>query len=225
MGIELGLDLVPGLISGDSHWWLLPDMASSNVIVVYQPTGATSLADSYVNLVAPGTHDAAPGTAPTWDAVNGWTFSSAQYLVTDIVPDSLLWSVFVRFSDSVAQIYSMFGETQTGGKSLYVQPTRADNVYYTYGGTTLVAPAMTGGVVGITGGSPTGSGWRDGIEDTTVIYTNAVPEYPLHIGGMNNAGTPVPNWAGKIQAMAIYNVPLTPSQVATLTARMAVLPF
>jgi hypothetical protein len=66
-------------------WWLAGGVAAANAIAVYQPKGAADLAASYVNLANPGTYDAAPGTAPTFDAATGWTFNgSTQYLTTGV---------------------------------------------------------------------------------------------------------------------------------------------
>lgn len=52
-------------------------------LAAFQPLGAASYAASKVNLLNPGTNDAADGTAyPTWDASYGWGMASAslQYL-------------------------------------------------------------------------------------------------------------------------------------------------
>ena len=65
-----------------ASWWLAGGAPAP--VAAYQPKGAASLATSYVNLVNPGTYDAAPGTAPTLDA-NGWVFNGTdQYLSTGV---------------------------------------------------------------------------------------------------------------------------------------------
>jgi hypothetical protein len=51
-------------------WWYV---AGQTCVAAYQPIGAPSLAASYVILANPGTYDAAPGVAPTFDAATGWT--------------------------------------------------------------------------------------------------------------------------------------------------------
>ena len=74
-------------------------MAGETCIAAYQPKGAADLAASYVNLITPGTYNAAPGTAPTFDAATGWTFNgSTQYLTTGVVPASG-YSMLVRVAD------------------------------------------------------------------------------------------------------------------------------
>jgi hypothetical protein len=78
-------------------WWN-NNGAIAGCVAAYQPIGAADLAASYVNLFNPGTNNAAPGTAPTWDVTDGWIFGGTNYLNTGIVPaDS--YSVFVRFTN------------------------------------------------------------------------------------------------------------------------------
>jgi len=84
-------------------WWnLFGAIPNANVVAAYQPKDAANLAASYVNLVTPGTYDAAPGTAPTWDATSGWIFNgSTQYLTTGITPViDQSYSAIVRFTDA-----------------------------------------------------------------------------------------------------------------------------
>ena len=55
----------------------------TNGLAAFQPIGAASYAASKVNLLDPGTNDAADGAAyPTWDASYGWALAAAslQYL-------------------------------------------------------------------------------------------------------------------------------------------------
>lgn len=83
---------------GAAKWYLAGGVTP---IAAYQPKGSSSLAASYINLISPGTFDAAPGVAPTWDAVNGWTFNgSTQYLTTGIIPTTnQAYSMMVRFQN------------------------------------------------------------------------------------------------------------------------------
>ena len=85
-------------------WYLSGGILAANCIAAYQPKGAASLAASYVNLANPGTYDAAPVVAPTWDAVNGWVGDGTQYLNTGVVP-AANYSMFVRFSGAPQNVY------------------------------------------------------------------------------------------------------------------------
>lgn len=68
--------------AGSTPWYLAGGLSASDWLATFQPIGAASLAASYSNLINPGTNDAAPGTAPTFNAATGWAFASAslQYL-------------------------------------------------------------------------------------------------------------------------------------------------
>lgn len=90
-----------------ASWWLAGGAPAP--VAAYQPKGAASLATSYVNLVNPGTYDAAPGTAPTHDTATGWTFVSGQYLTTGIVVGTARdWAMLVRFSNVTLVANSVF---------------------------------------------------------------------------------------------------------------------
>jgi len=99
--------VLPGIMSVRYHapaaagavsWWVV---AGKTCVAAYQPKGAADIAASYVNLASPGTYNAAPGTAPTWDATSGWIFNgSTQYLTTGVIPTVFnTWTVIVRFSN------------------------------------------------------------------------------------------------------------------------------
>jgi hypothetical protein len=63
---------------GSSDWWLSGGVDSADVIAAYQPKGASTLAESYVNLADPGTYDAYPGNAPYLTA-DGWMSDRNDY--------------------------------------------------------------------------------------------------------------------------------------------------
>jgi hypothetical protein len=74
-----------GLLPAINNWWEISTVDPSDIVAVYQPIGADSLAKSYTNLVNPGTNDASPIVAPTWSDTVGWTFSGTEHLTTGIV--------------------------------------------------------------------------------------------------------------------------------------------
>ena len=61
-------------------WYLAGGISAANCLAAYQPKGAASLAASYSNLANPGTYNAAPGVAPTFDASTGWTFNGSTQM-------------------------------------------------------------------------------------------------------------------------------------------------
>lgn len=90
-----------GWTTAGTPWWLAGGVSAANAIVAYQPIGAANLAGSYINLANAGTHNAAPGVAPTFDASTGWTFNGTQYLTTTITPNDSP-SIIIRYSNSLA---------------------------------------------------------------------------------------------------------------------------
>jgi hypothetical protein len=103
-------------ITGQNYtnaWWAATGIGAS-CQRAYKPKGAASQAASYINLANPGTGNAAPGTAPSWNAATGWTFVSAssQYLTTSLNPSSGDTSYMVQYSCPVTNApsnQSVFG--------------------------------------------------------------------------------------------------------------------
>lgn len=207
-------------------WYLAGEVSAANCVAAYQPIGATSLAESYVNLINPGTNNAAPGTAPTFNTATGWTFNgSSQYLTTGITPVIQTWSVLIQFTNVTGNNASLFGAYLTSGfgASFQISPrasggTRVD---YTYGSTAAKAPIATAGNVCITGNLA----YRNGVDEGISIPSGAGTLLPIFIGAVNSTVGALNHQACNIQAFAIYNTILTPSQVVAIAARMAVLPL
>ena len=82
--------------AGGIDWYLAGGIATC--VAAYAAKNAASLAASYINLPNPGTYNAAPGTAPDWDAVLGWKCPTSRILTTGIIPASN-WSLFAKYSD------------------------------------------------------------------------------------------------------------------------------
>ena len=204
-------------------WWLAGGIAVANAIAVYRPKGAASLAASYVNLANPGTYDAAPGTAPTFDVATGWTFTAAssQYLIFNgfTIANNQTASVLVRFSDTATTGRGfLFGFAGEFGIQPYFDGT--DKLFRSRGvSQKRYVPAATSGVVATAGlanyldGSFLGnhSSVAAGSDMTTIAI------------GSQSATVPNNYLQGKIQAFAIYNATLTATQVAAVTAAMAAL--
>jgi len=193
-------------------WWLAGGIPASNCIAAYQSKGAASYTASKVNLANPGKYDAAEGTAPDWDATNGWTFDgSTQYLTTGITPvNNQTWSFISRYSDTTNQggfTIGSFNERYVG-----IQPVRSDNtVGYWSGGPACVAPSLTAGILCVAGSK----GYRNGSFDGNIEFQSGLFA-ALNIGRASLTY----QYAGKIQAIAIYNATLTTSQISALTTAM-----
>lgn len=196
-------------------WW---DVSGATCVAAYQPKGAADLAASYSNLANPGTNDAAPGTAPTWNSTDGWVFASAssQYLTTGIVPASG-WSMIVRFTGAAGTAVNMWmvGVNSGGDNKFYLSPSFALNDrLYGGGGFTIIGGDLASGVMCISNNQPYLDGSTDG---GTVTAWSGTQTDSVFIGCLNNGGSPLFYWNGNIQAMAIYSTTLTGGNVASLT--------
>ena len=185
-------------------------------VAVYQPVGAADLASSYVNLVNPGTYDATPGVAPTWDDVNGWIFNgSTQYLDTGLSPQST-WTVLVQFSNSESGesggcdyfgISSFTGSYFFGPRTTVMGYTNATSIWLEFGS----APFVSSGNIGIAGAN----GYLNGGNTPSDAYIGAT--------NADFQGAPDRFIQADIQAVVIYNQILTPAQVLAVSNAMAAL--
>lgn len=218
---RLGGPLGSGRGSGVVPWYLAGGISAANCVAAYQPKGAASLAASYVNLVSPGTYDAAPGVAPTWAAGTGWTFNgSSQYLATGVIPVGTTWSAFIQFSNRTSGGNRWLFGVLGGALAFGVVPALFSGFIQYYNGNSVLGSAAVAsgnlgvaGLVGYLNGTSSGS-----ITSGSPTYTQGV-----FIGALNSAGTPQSYIACNVQAVAIFNSTLTPAQVAILAVAMAAL--
>lgn len=226
MGIPLLLFRKPDKKRGGvTPWYLVGGVSASNCVAAYQPIGASSLAASYINLVNPGTNNAAPGTAPTWNAIDGWIFDGTNnYLTTGIVPVYQTWSVLIRFTDVTINDRHLFGAYDAGFSALFGISPKASGgarIDYSSGGDGSNTPIMTSGNLGIAGNLK----FKNGLQETGTIPSISGTSMSIFIGGINSSVGILNRQDCKIQAFAIYNTILTPTQVAEIVAKMAVLPL
>lgn len=201
-------------------WWLSGGISAANCIAAYQPKGAADLAASYVNLANPGTYNAAPVVAPNFDSA-GWVFTGTQWLTTGVNPNGTkkLYSMFIRVSNIGDTLFSqaLLGSYNNQQNSLMILIVENKYNFYSSGGIANVGVASSaGGVIGISGAN----GYVNGISVCTIPDGVNLASGVITIASTN--GTRIFK-SGKVQAVAIYNTPLTAPQVAALTAAMAAL--
>ncbi len=213
----------PGLVrarSGGAPWYLAGGIAPADCVIAYQPVGAASQAESYINLANPGTCDAAPGTAPAWHPATGWTFTGSQFLTTGFVPVAGM-SHIVRFANAPqGTSYGLWG-AYVGGNARFGCFPRYDgtnSIYYNGYFMVRAHGGMHTGTLGCAGLQP---------------YRNGIPDGAP--GGQSWSGTSIECYIGKlngyggtcagasIQALAVYNTVLTAAQFAALHAAMTAL--
>lgn len=201
-------------------WWRAA--GATDPVAAYQPKGASSQANSYINLANPGTYNlSAPGNAPTWDATNGLKFNgSNQYLTTGVAPETdQTWSMIVRFSNVTSD-----GTLVGAGRPEYtIQLSARFNSnsirVYSNGGVSSVTPAggVTAGVMCVAGRSC----YLDGVSEGTIAVGTAAVVMPvIYVGSRQYISSPQLYQAGYVQALAIYDYTLTGAQVAAVTAAM-----
>lgn len=213
---------------GETPWYLSGGIASGNCLAAYQPKGAADLADSYINLVNPGTYDAAPGTAPTWDSTNGWKFDagSSQYLTSGVaVPTG--GAVICRFSTlTTSGNYYLFGSYQDATNRNSVRPDAGSGSAHAYigGDQDYGGKAFTTGVACISGAKEL---YKDGASIGTHSEggdpTTARSSGHVYIGALEAGSAAFYHASVYVQAFAMYSIDLSGDQIAAVTTAMAAL--
>lgn len=207
-------------VSG-ANWWE-PTTGSYTAVAAYRAIGAASLAASYVNLVNPGTNDAAPGVAPTFNTATGWTFNgSSTYLTTGIVPNSG-WTFLIQYTGLSGSNVYLFG-TSNG-----TWPNARMGIIHNDGGSTT---RIENGGANSSGGLQTtgnlaaagSTGYRNGANPESVPAWSGTTPQAIFIGCRNNAGSPAGYSTANIRAFVVYSTVLDATQMAEISANMAAL--
>ena len=201
-----------------STWWNAG--STSSCVAAWLAKGAASQAASYVNLVTPGTYNAAPGMAPTWNTATGWTFDgTSKYLTTGLTP-AATWSIIARCANCTLEFLSALMGCRSASNERFFIASRYNNDshIYAHGSASVIAGLLTAGVMAMT---PT-NGYLNGTSETAVgTISGALPS--LYLGGENNNGTLQNGLYGDLLAAAVYNAALTGDQVAAISTAMAAL--
>jgi hypothetical protein len=208
---------------GAVPWWRAGGAPAP--VAAYQPLGAASLAASYINLANPGTYDAAPGTAPSFNAATGWTFNgSSQYLNTGIAPATQTYTFLVRYTNVNSGGYSYIFGARNSANNRYIgyayklDPSTGVGSYLHGPATNIIylASAQASGVAGIAG--------KDVYWNGASVSTFAAATW-ADMAGMR-IGTRDTNFGffgGYVAAFVSYATALTAPQAAAVSAAMAAL--
>jgi hypothetical protein len=215
--------------AGSNQWWLTNGIATGDVVAAYQAKGAGSYVNSLHNLVEDVYNLVDTGHAPDWDDVNGWKFDvmSSEYLDTTIESSST-WSILCRYSNYISGWNgALFGlyDSSNGQGMFFIPNDNSVPVYHQYGmGTNpivVIGDKSLGGVVGIAQYQGYFDGTADG-DPTSGSWSSF--EVTFLIGCLNSIGdSPAQFSSSYIQAIAIYNKTLTPTQIAAITDNMEAL--
>jgi hypothetical protein len=195
-----------------SSWWLAGGIDPANCLFAYQARSMLDKASTKVNLANPGTHNLIEVGNVEWDTVNGWKntqYSGGNYFYIDsIAMPAGNSATFIEKADPPINSSASFGH---------------HNLYCSYHVTSHYTMYWRGN-------EPIVSGWR-GVEAVYCyaggnVYINgdlktlSTPNantgtYKIYIGtNQTYAYTPMES----VKAQALYNVVLSASQIAAVTA-------
>jgi hypothetical protein len=203
-------------------WW-------TGLLVAYQPKGAASLAASYANLGTAGAaNNAAPGSAPTWNATDGWICDGSAWLTPGTLNLGTVHTVAIASipasQEGVYNFGPMVGRNDASGIApAYVGGLLADTIGYTEANSTVTAavPSMLGAVhtiITVRNGTSV-LVYLDGApRSTTGTIANTAADGLLLL-----SRTMAYKYRGTIRAMGAVGSVLDAAQVAALHAAMAAL--
>lgn len=214
-------------------WWAGGGCAAL-IGAAWEPVGADSLDASYLRIAGVGGNaDIDPavvgGTAPTWDATNGWKFDAAsnQYLKSGITPNAGTYSMIIRYSNAITSDTACIAGASAAGKTFYMRPSKTTdsamgfNVIDTTEDT-FASEGTASGVMAIAAKSAYKNGSLLGvltasaaIDCTEEIFIGAIQSHAT--------GLAANYWTGYIQAIAIYTGDIS-AYIAQITAGANALP-
>lgn len=211
-------------------WWSLSGLSSSNVIAAYQFKGAASQAESYINLANPGMHTLTAVGTPGWNATEGlvlnWNtgqegnksglnsssaisvgIASACIRITKsgtgvrpLISKNSSESFGFGLYDANGNTNSQLGIINSSGKINYGNSGISSGcIYGNFGNRTM---SLNGTNLGQTGSSA-----QLGIAEWTLIAGRYSQYYPSNINM-------------RIQAVVLFKVALTQSQILELAQKM-----
>lgn len=200
-------------------WYLSGGISALNARGAYAPEGALSLTDSYINEANPGTNNAAPGEAPSWDAVNGWLFDGdSNFLTTGLVPtNDQSWSMIIKFSGYISGDSALAGIYKDTNCAFSIQLVSSLNrVNYMNAKTAVKSPNLSNGILCVAGNK----GYRNGADEgITIASGSGTTTYDIYIGQIHYS-SPANFYGGYIQSIAIFDKVLSSAEQLALRYRM-----
>jgi len=212
-------------ISSLVYWYLAGAVPAANCKAAYQPVGAASLAASYIDIAS--TFDITAIDAPTFNSATGWTFNGTSDVLNTgyVPPNQVTRSAIVRISGA---------STGAANRNIFGDRNSVDGTYVVLRNTNNASKATfnNGSGTGITHTTNVAAGvlaiaGLDGYIDGSDVGNMAAGTYnmaavTIHIGQANGIASEF--YSGNIQAIAFYDITLTPAQVVAITAAMNALP-
>ena len=193
-------------------WWLSGGIASANCIAAYTPKGAASYAASVVNLTGNATYNATASGTPVWDATNGWKGNGNWHLTTGINPTNGQTTIVSYSGYSYADLRVIFGNVVA--PAYFIAFVGATTIRF-YAGASNADKTISYGSSGV-------------LAMSDRFYYNGVDLGALTTGDNNDTiailGTPTNQFriTANILSFATYNIAITPTQVAAVSAAMPI---
>lgn len=227
--------------SGD-NWYLTSGITIANVLAAFRPKDAPSLADSYTNIVTPGTNNAAPGVAPTFDASTGWTFNGTSTILyvgsgalKTVVPLSIVCLFYADNSTTDFGLAGISKAVSAGSNHAFfmmaggatagdpIQSLVIDNSIFPSASSTtgFSATTWTVGTAVFSANNSRAAYVKGGSKGTNTTSCTPVSPTKTPIGGRPDGSATIQNYfAGKIAAIAYYDVALDDTQTAAISTAM-----
>lgn len=210
-------------VATQKAWWLANDtIPEANCIIAHSPYGAATLAASYINLAHPGINDAVKPIAynsPSLDAILGWVFDGATTCLHSFNaltgPD---YTMIVSYSTPTATgRRTVAGKYQTSTNEFAIVANWRSNEMWAWHGNRLeTAPILTSGTYAIAGNLA----YRNGSAEAGVIPSPGSQANIFYIGALGAGTIGLEFWPGSIKRIAVYDITLTPAQIAVLHTEM-----
>jgi hypothetical protein len=154
-------------------WLTTGGLSLSDWVVAHDALAATSLADSYKNLIDPGVNDlTAPTAAPTWSASMGWTFNgSTQYLQTVKILST--YSIVVQYTDYDGANF-VLGSFDAAANNCSLNVSGGKMQMYRGAGSQPIDGVMTSGVYIHSYMDGEYFGFRNGVKDAVGLNVTGV---------------------------------------------------
>ena len=213
---QLGVSRKPVSAPQPTEWWLEGGINPANCMCAYQAIGASSYAQSLVNLNNPGVDNARKYKTndPTWTSTNGWYFdgSGSNLLQCGDAKSRQGWAQFIRVKNIIDTTNIILGHPNA---AFSIYGNRGGYLYFKFPKKNIsISPSLVTGTVGSTDRRC----FRDGqFLDDAGSDTSSNTDITI-IGGSDFF-----YMTGYVLAVARYNTALTDAQAIAVMNAMAAL--
>jgi hypothetical protein len=203
-------------------WYRAGGIPLANVVAAWRFKGAVSYALSVVDLV--NGHTLTNGSAPTWDALTGYSWIGSKYLKTDIVPTATMAILISVSGIEATGSNHLFGAREGTGVHFRLQPVVGANTFTYFWGGKSATVARAGNAANVYGLGPQWY-WTDQTQTAFVGTWTNFTDKPIYLQAYNNNGAVGGqlNQAGFSVAMSIYDPAPTAAQLLAVDNAMRAL--